>query len=231
MEEIMKPDHSTLHYFVMRHIVDMGYAPKISKIAARFDVSNDEVIHSLKALEEYHGVALHPKSFEIWVMHPFANAPTNFWITSNRGGWWGNCAWCSLGTAALLDEDVSIITTLGAESKQIVVEIKDGKVLNENLHIHFPVPMVNAWDNVIFTCSTILLFDSEAEIDRWCDRHGIAKGDVQPIQKIWEFSKVWYGNHLNPDWVKWTAEEAKNIFERFGLVSPTWNIPPTSSRF
>jgi hypothetical protein len=49
----------------------------------------------------------------------------------------------------------------------------------------------------------------------------IPKGDVQPISKIWEFSKEWYGNHLNPNWQKWTSEEAAQIFEKFGLVSET----------
>ena len=229
--EKMKLNNSSLHYFVMRHIIDAGYAPKISKIATEFNVSDDEVIRNLQELQEYHGVVLHPKSSEIWVMHPFSNAPTNFWITSKNGSWWGNCAWCSLGAAALLDEDLLITTTLGSESKQVVVEVKEGKVLNENLYIHFPIPMVNAWDNVIFTCSTMLLFDSEKAIDDWCKRHGMNKGDVQPVQKIWEFSKIWYGNHLKPDWVKWTAKEAKEIFEHFGLTNPIWDIPATMSRF
>lgn len=227
----MELNHASLHHFAMRHIVDAGYPPSISEIAAAFTVSDDEVIRRLRALEEYHGVVLHAASSEIWVMHPFSNAPTNFWITSKNGGWWGNCAWCSLGVAALLDEDVSITTTLGAESKQIIVAVKEGKLLNENLYIHFPIPMAKAWDNVPFTCSTMLLFDSEKAIDDWCHRHNMKRGDVQAIQNIWAFSKVWYGNHLKPNWVKWTAAEAKAIFERFGLTHPIWDIPATQSRF
>lgn len=224
-------NNSLLHYFVMQHIIDTGYAPKISEIAAKFDVSDEKVKESLLLLQENHGVVLHPNSSEIWIMHPFSNAPTNFWIQSDRGGWWANCAWCALGAATLLDEDATIITTLGAESKQVIVSIKDGKVLNENLYIHFPIPMKNAWDNVVYTCSTMLLFDSEEEINRWCERHDIDKGDVQPIQKIFEFAKVWYGNHLSPEWVKWTTEEAKEIFERFDLSHPVWDISITQSRF
>ena len=91
--------------------------------------------------------------------------------------------------------------------------------------------MQNAWDNVIYTCSTMLLFENENQIDYWCRRHNIPKGDVQPISKIWEFSKVWYGNHLNPNWEKWTSEEAAQIFKDFGLVSKTWKIPVSNTRF
>ena len=91
--------------------------------------------------------------------------------------------------------------------------------------------MVRAWDNVTFICSTMLLFASENDIDKWCKRHGMKKGDIQPINKIWEFPKVWYGNHLNPNWKKWTVDEAREIFERFGLVNRIWEMPKNSGRF
>jgi hypothetical protein len=78
----------------------------------------------------------------------------------------------------------------------------------------------------------MLLFENEAEVDRWSAQHRIPKGDVQPIQKIWEFSKVWYGNHLNPDWHKWSTAEAQQIFDRFGLDHTIWKLPVTdASRF
>lgn len=222
---------SSLHYFVIKQIVDSGRAPKIDEIAAHFNQPATAVIEMLKALQAYHGVVLHPKSAEVWVMHPFSTAPTNFWIEAGDQGWWGTCAWCSLGAAGLLARDCTITTTLGGESKQMTIEIKDGQVLNQDLYVHFPIPMVQAWDNVTFTCSTMLLFSSKEDVDLWCERHGMQKGDVQPIQNIWEFSKVWYGNHLNPDWVKWTVDEAREIFERFGLVDPIWEMPKSSGRF
>ena len=227
----MKISNSSLHYFIMQHIIDVGYAPKISDISNHYAVSSKTVVTVLNELQNNHVVVLHPKTSEVWVIHPFSNAPTNFWIESNRGSWWGNCAWCSLGAAALINENLTITTTLGAEAKQVVIGVKDGIVQNNNLYIHFPVPMVEAWNNVIFTCSTMLFYESESEIDLWCERHGMNKGDVQPIRKIWDFSKVWYGNHLHPDWVKWTVDEAKQIFKRFGLVSDIWAMPDGASRF
>lgn len=228
----MPLNNSTLHHFIMRHIVELSYAPKIDDIAQHFDASTSDVIEALHTLEDYHGVVLHPKSSEVWVMHPFSTAPTNFWIESKDGkSWWGNCAWCSLGAAALLDRDLTITTTLGAEAKQVTVEVVDGHIKNQNLFIHFPIPMVNAWDNVTYTCSKMLMFESEAEVDRWCKKYNMNKGDVQPINKIWEFSKVWYGSHLNPNWVKWSIEEAKEIFKRFELQHSVWKMPSQAGRF
>ena len=45
--------------------------------------------------QEYHGVVLHSNEPKIWVLHPFSLAPTNFYVKSEKGEWWGNCAWCS----------------------------------------------------------------------------------------------------------------------------------------
>ena len=36
----------------------------------------------------------------------------------------------------------------------------------------------------------------------------------QPIQRVYDFAEVWYGRHLDPDWRKWTIEEASGIFKR-----------------
>ena len=185
-------NQSSLHSYILKHIIDIGRAPKIDEMVRFFDVQRQELVHVLRDLQEYHGVVLHPKSHEVWVIHPFSTAPTPFWIESKSGSWWGNCAWCALGAAALLNQDLMITTTLGGESKQIRIPIKNGEIQNQNLFIHFPIPMVDAWDNVIFTCSTMLVFDSDQAIVDWCTRHGIDKGDVQPIGKIWAFPKVWY---------------------------------------
>lgn len=228
----MTLDKSHLHYTLIKEILSNGYAPTIETLSKIYQRSNEDIIQSLKDLEEYHGVVLHPKTFEIWIIHPFSLSPTNFWVKSNQGQWWGNCAWCSLGIAALLHSDVTITTTLGGEDKQILIEIKDGQIITEkSLLIHFPIPMKNAWDNVVFTCSLMQIFSSEIDVDDWCKRHQYSKGDIQPIQKIWNFAKLWYGNHLRQDWKKWTNEQAKSIFEQFNLTHEVWNIPQTNKTF
>lgn len=223
--------NSTLHSMILKHIIQTGYAPKVCDLAHSLQMSEGDMVTGLKELEEYHGVVLHPKSHEVWVIHPFSLAPTNFLVFSASGEWWGNCAWCSLGIAALLNQDVTIRTTLGANDRQVSIHIRDGKIVEPDYYIHFPIPMQTAWDNVIYTCSTMLLFENENQIDTWCRRHNIPKGDVQALDKIWEFSRVWYGNHLNPNWEKWTSEEALQIFEKFGLVSETWKIAASKARF
>lgn len=223
--------NSNLHFTIIRHIVDKGYAPDVAALSKILHSDSETVIKGLHELQEYHGVVLHPHKPEIWVIHPFSLAPTNFAVRTKTGLWWGNCAWCSLGVAALLKEDVTITTTYGAHGEKVEINIRDGKIQNEDLLIHFPIPMKKAWDNVIYTCSTMLVFKNEGQIDEWVDRHQISKGDVQPIARVWKFSKEWYGNHLNPEWKKWTMQEAKEIFTRHQLEHEVWRLEDGSGRF
>ena len=230
-QEVAVIELGVLHSHILKHIIGRGFAPELTDLAKTFSCSLEDVKASLVALQEYHGVVLHPSLDKIWVIHPFSLAPTLFTLKSARGAWWGNCAWCSLGAAALLAEDVSITTTLGGQDQQITINIKNGMLDRNDLFVHFPIPMAQAWENVIYTCSNMLLFNSETEVDNWVLRHNIPRGDLQPISRIWEFSKVWYGNHLNIDWKKWNTNEAKELFKRFELTGKIWDLEETGKRF
>ncbi|CAD5113906.1 unnamed protein product [Dimorphilus gyrociliatus] len=223
--------NSTLHYTIIKTVIDKGYAPDLSKLSEILGQSEDQIKAALYKLQNDHGVVLHPNEPKVWVIHPFSLAPTNFYVKSEKGEWWGNCAWCSLGIAAILKENVTIATNIGGEDKHIIIEIVDGELKNKGLFIHFPIPMKEAWKNVIFTCGVMLAFESEDEVDVWSKKHNIPKGDVQPIEKIWNFAKKWYGNHANPKWNKWTIDEAKSMFSEFQLNHPIWNLENSEKNF
>jgi hypothetical protein len=223
--------HGLLHATILQFIIEKGFGPTKNELAQLLNTSEQAIETALYALQDYHGIVLHPNSSQVWVIHPFSLAPTNFVVRAGNREWWGNCAWCSLGVAALLKQDVTITTTLGANRQQVTIHIQNGKFVESGYYVHFPIPMTKAWDNVIYTCSTMLLFESESEIDVWSNQHRIAKGDIQSLQTIWEFAQVWYGNHLNPQWEKWTNKQAQEIFMRFGLTHPIWHIPQSDTRF
>jgi hypothetical protein len=223
--------HASLHHAILRHLVDYGHAPSRAQLAEAFAVDGDTMAGALQALAADHGVVLHPHAPEVWVIHPFSTAPTPFAIRHDGRVWWGNCAWCSLGVAALLGgRNVTIDTTLGAEGQPVTVHVDDNRV-REELVVHFPIAMAHAWDNVVFTCSTMLVFEREADVDDWSRRHALPRGDVRPIQTVYDFARQWYGRHLDQDWRKWTTGEAREHFERFGLEGPIWDLPRTDERF
>ena len=227
----MKPDISELHRIILASIIDNGSAPTIRLLAEMFDCSAGAVTQSLHELENYHGVVLHNHNNEIWVAHPFSLAPTNFLIRNQTGEWWGNCAWCSLGVAALVGGVVQITTTLGANDKQVTIEVAGKEINQPDLLVHFPTPMSRVWDNVIYSCSMMLVFQTEAQIDRWCSIHNVGKGDIKRLDTLYPFAAEWYGRHLDPHWRKWTVSEACELMTRHGFSGPIWSLPNDKGRF
>lgn len=222
---------SSLHHLILRFVIDHGYAPDLDWLAARLAIPESDAQALLAALADEHGVVLHPGSSRVWVIHPFSMTTTPFWVEAGSNGWWASCAWCALGVAALIDRDCTIRTTAGGHGEELLVQVVDGQVAPDDYRLHFPIPMRNAWDNVHYTCSTMLLFEREEQIDDWCARHSMAKGDVQSLTKAWQLARLWYGNHLNPQWRKWTVQEAREIFDRCGLEGPIWSLPGSDERF
>lgn len=221
-----------LHRLIMEAFLERGHPPTIADLSASLDAPPPAIEEALQTLADEHGVVLHPNGAEIWVAHPFSASPTAFWVEADERGWWGNCAWCSLGIATLAGGSVTIHGRLGGERDPACVRLVDGAVTEGgNLRIHFPIPMRRAWENVIHTCSTMLLFESEAAIDEWCLRHRIPKGDVRSVAAFAPFAAAWYGRHLADDWRKWSSAEARAMFARFGLTGPIWSLEESAARF
>lgn len=220
-----------LHCELLRGLVETGAVRTHAELRTLLGCSQPELERSFEQLAHEHGVVLHPASHDVWAIHPFSLAPTPFAVASGGRRWWGNCAWCSLGIAVLVGGRTTIATTLGAEGEPVRLSVEDGRLDRADLVVHFPIPMARAWDNVLYTCSTMLLFEHEDQVAEWSARHRIPRGDVQPVAKVLELAQRWYGEHLRPDWRKKSVAEARALFAELGFVHPVWNLPPEEGRF
>src|SRR5512141_2956360 len=104
------PTQGQLHSAILQHVIDHGVAPDVDALSTLFGVSGSVIETALRALADDHGVVLHPHAPSVWIIHPFSLAPTSFLLRAGDDEWWGNCAWCALGAAGLLDRDVTITT-------------------------------------------------------------------------------------------------------------------------
>lgn len=213
-----------LHYLIMRHFVEKGRAPSFAELRDETGLPEAGLKQKLDRLSAEHGVVLHPKCHEVWIAHPFATAPTGWWVEKGPKGWFGNCIWCSLGIAALIGPPATIYATFGGEKNRAVVEVGARGISPKNLVAHFSVPMRRAWDNVLFSCQTMHVFEDETAAKSWCRRHGFAYGEILPLDKVWQLAKLWYGRHLDRDWKKWSLKEAGEIFEKAGLTGDFWSV-------
>lgn len=224
-------NNSDLHFAIINSFIERQCAPSIESLAIRFGCDRNRVVTALDALADYHGVVLHPTTKEVWIAHPFSSTPTPFIVKSGAKRWWGNCAWCSLGLVHLVGGSATIETRIGGIGEPVGIRFEDGKLMDDGLVIHFPVPMKNAWDSAIYTCSLMLVFRSELQVDDWCTLRSLPRGDVRPIQQIWDFASEWYSRHANRDWKKWSVAEAVEIFNRHHLTHPVWQIADNGERF
>ncbi len=216
------PLDSTVRHAINMHAIQAGFAPDVKTLADTLGCPFQEVQRSLERLAEHHGVVLHPGSHRIWIANPFSFAPTAFWVSSRRGSWWANCAWCGLGIAAMLGEAASISTRAGCEGMPLDVHVDDAAVRESELLVHFAVPASKWWDNVHYTCATILFFRAIGEVDVWCRKHAIPRGEILSADQAWALAQAWYGDYLHPKWRRRTAEETRMIFNELGLTSDFW---------
>ena len=218
-----------VHAEVLRRIVESGRAPTLVELAAA--LPGDDVAAALRRLHVGHGLVLHPKSTEVWIAHPFSLSPTAVWVASARAGWWAPCIWCAMGIVTLAAPTATIHARLGGEATSVSIATRDGRLLDEELVVHFALPPRDAWHNVVHFCATVLPFRDADEVDAWCARHGLRKGEVVPIARVLDLGRAWYARHLDVDWKKWTVAEAQAIFDQVGLRGPFWRLPPSHRRF
>jgi hypothetical protein len=216
-----------LHYLLMQHVIDTGHAPTLQKSADLAGLTEEKAGEALRALENIHGVILIPNSLRVWSLHPFALNPTTFWVSTARGGWWANCAWCSLGIWAALKQDVDISTSDGGEGGSLEFTIGRGQPSRTDLLMHFPYPPGQWWDNPFAPCANILFFSSGAQIDSWCSRHGHPRGSVLSIGVAVQLADLWFGDYASPGWVRKTPERATEIFDELGLDRSFWKLSAT----
>lgn len=223
-DELNDDFQNKLRYHINRYIFDNGFAPSADELSEITGTNINEIQQGLIALADNHALVLHPNSFDIWIAHPFALYPTLFWVKTKDKEWWGNCTWCSLGIASMAKTDTDINTKAGGEEETLTIRVHHGKIVEKNLFVHFPISAKRFWDNVVYTCSNMLTFKSEKDIDEWCSKHRIEKGEVVPLEQVWELAKLWYGNYLDPDWKRKTPEAAEEIFKKAGLTSDFWKM-------
>lgn len=220
-----------VHHAFVEPLLRTGKAPTRAEVAATLKKDVVEIDTVLAALAATHGAVLDPHSGEPWVLHPFSLTPTATWVEQGATGWWAPCPWCAFGIAGLVGGDATIHTRLSGEGEAIAIHVAGGRVVEDDLCIHFAVPPRDAWNNVHRFCATVLPFRNQDDVDRWCERHGIARGEAPPITQVWWLGRDWYARHADPDWRKWTGAEAAAIFEAVGFKGPFWRFARSNKPF
>lgn len=139
--------------------------------------------------------------------------------------------WCALGVAVLVGGTVTIHSRLGGELEDLDLEVQEGNPIRSDILVHMALPPREAWVDVRHFCATLLPFRTEADVDLWSRRHGLPRGMAVPVGVLAKLARKWYGKHADKNWKKWTAVEAKQIFEEVGLSGQFWSLESGTGRF
>lgn len=140
-----------VRHFVYAHFAETTRPPSVDETAEHFGFSTDEATELYKELHNRHALFLDVDEVAIRMANPFSGIPTDFRVHANGMTYFANCAWDMLGIPAALHCDAVIDAVFTESNEPIQLEVKDDKVTNGNLLVHFPLAFSRWYDDLVFT--------------------------------------------------------------------------------
>jgi hypothetical protein len=140
-----------VRHFVYNHFADTTLPPTVDDTARHFNFSIEEAGETFIELNNRHAFFLEPGTLTIRMAWPFSAIPTDFKVHADDKTYYANCAWDMLGIPALLKCDAVMDAKFTESNEPVRLEVKDGKVTNSELLIHFPLPFSRWYDDLVFT--------------------------------------------------------------------------------
>jgi hypothetical protein len=137
--------------FVYRHFAGTTHAPSVDETAAHFALTREEIASAYGQLHARHAFFLKPGTHSILMANPFSGVETQFKVRANDRTYFANCAWDSLGIPAALHADAQVEAVCSQTGDPIHLSIKDGRVSNPDVLVHFLVPFKNWYNDLVFT--------------------------------------------------------------------------------
>jgi hypothetical protein len=134
---------------VYAYFLKTGQAPTTGKIAKALSCPLLEVRAAYQRLAAGRALVLQEDG-EVLMAEPFSAVPTVFSVEVGKHSWWGNCIWDALGIPAMLKENARIVTSCGCCGESMVLEVKEGLLLDAPGIVHFAIPPRDWWNDVVF---------------------------------------------------------------------------------
>ena len=140
-----------IRHFVYSHFADTTLPPSVDVTATHFNISTEEASEYYKELHNRHAFFLEPETLTIRMANPFSGIPTDFKVHANGKTYYANCAWDMLGIPAALHCDAVIDAKFTESNDLVKLEVNNGRITNNQLLVHFPLPFSRWYDDLVFT--------------------------------------------------------------------------------
>ena len=69
----------------------------------------------------------------------------------------------------------------------------------------------------------MLLFRSEENVHRWCEKRNMPRRPLVSLEQLWQLSVLWYSNRLTAESRRPGPDEMVAVFAKLGLTGPFWD--------
>lgn len=135
-----------------------GAPPDLDQLAAHLDADTESVAKAALRLHDLHALVLGPDrstvggvGIVIRMAHPFSGTETPYTVETAAGRYPVNCAWDALSLPPLLGTDGICKTRCPQTNSPLVLEVRDGSLVDHGGVIHLPVPARDFWQDIGFT--------------------------------------------------------------------------------
>jgi len=137
--------------FIYNTITNTERPPTIAETAAHFGISAAHAQRLFLELHQRHAIFLDPQTDTLRMANPYSTVPTRYRVLANGRAYWANCAWDAFGIPAMLDSDAQIHTSCANTDQPIVITIQRGQFEPKTGVVHFPLPVVRWYEDLVFT--------------------------------------------------------------------------------
>lgn len=150
-EKALTPFDYRLRHAIYDALASTAHVPAASDLAEDLSSPLDTIVDSLQRLARAHSLVLAPSQAEIWMAHPFSAIPTLYPLETDRGVYFGNCAWDVLAIPSLVGIDGRCETRCPESAQRLGFTVSNGELSPVAGVIHFAVPARKFWENVAYT--------------------------------------------------------------------------------
>jgi hypothetical protein len=138
--------------FIYEFFVANGQPPTVADAAQKFGIDEAEAKAAYQRLNDVSQLFLEPHTHQIRMANPLSAVPTDYRVQVNGVWLYANCAWDTVGIAALCHSDAQVEATLPVSREKITYQVVDGELqAADNLKVHIPLPARRWYENLIHT--------------------------------------------------------------------------------
>jgi alkylmercury lyase len=137
---------------ILRELITSGAAPSVRDTARALGDSEVEVGDAYERLAASRVIVLRPGTRDVLMAAPLSAVPTPHIVRLADGrSRYGNCIWDALGVLAMMASDGDVETLCHDCGAPLQLSVRDGALAPSDAVVHFAVPAVRWWEDIVFT--------------------------------------------------------------------------------